>query len=167
MVTPAPVLSSGYIPLSNPGHGYYTSQTYTTGQQINFLSELTGMLHAGAALATPPSEAAYDMTVNTLNDDEDNSDLEVVDVIKAKTRKATTRDPEVVELSDSDNSETERSHAIDAELARQSNSSYIPPPIYDPDEPVVISSDDEDEGPTRSNTDHNYMDVYQRSNNVP
>jgi len=169
---PTPVLSSGYIPLSNPGYytDHYANQNFSAGSQFAFLSELTGMLHAGAALATPPPvegvETAYDMTANKLNDDEDNSDLEVVDVIKAKTRKVTTRDPEVVELSDSDNSETERSHAIDAELARQSNSSYIPPPIYDPDEPVVISSDDEDEGPTRLNTDHNYMDVYQRSNNV-
>ena len=108
------------------------------------------MLHAGAAIAagtsTEQSETAHDMTVNTLNDDGDNSDLEVVDVIKAKTRKTTNKDPVVVELSDSESSDTERSNAINAELARQANPSYIPPPVFDPDEPVVISSDDDDDG---------------------
>jgi len=155
---PTPVLTSGYIPLTNPG--YYTdsySNPNYSGSQFAFLSELTGMLHAGAALTTPPPqegvEIPYDMTANKLNDDDDNSDLEVVDVIKAKTRKV--RDPEVVELSDSDNSEVERSRAIDAELARQAQPGYRPLPIYDPDEPVVISSDDDDDV-QGTNTDHDY-----------
>ena len=140
-----------YIPLTNPG--YYTdgySAAQSAASHFAFLSELTGMLHAGAAIAagtsTEESETAHDMTVNTLNDDGDNSDLEVVDVIKAKTRKTTNKDPVVVELSDSESSDTERSNAINAELARQANPSYIPPPVFDPDEPVVISSDDDDDG---------------------
>merc|ERR1712240_402683 len=36
---------------------------------------------------------------------------------------------------------------------------YIPPPVFDPDEPVVISSDDDEDAPASSVPDHNYMNA--------
>merc|ERR1711915_797856 len=153
-----------YLPLSTSSN-YYTnhiaSQSFSASSQFAFLSELTGMLHAGAAMSTSPPdsqvplEVACDMTVNKPDDEDDNSDLEVVDVIKAKTRKPPTREPEVVELSDSDDSDAERSRAIDQELARQTNPTYVPPSLFNSEEPVVISSDEEEETESPE-THHNY-----------
>jgi len=94
------------------------------------------------------------------SDTDDNSDLEVVDVIKPKTRKTTIKDQVVVELSDSENSDTEKPNTINAKISRQLHPSYIPSSVFDPDEPVVISSDDENDGPSTSTSqDYNSLNM--------
>ena len=73
-------------------------------------------------------------------EDGDNSDLEVVDVVSARPpRQPQTRDPEVVELSDSE------------EEQRPVSPAYPPPtsavPAGDDDVVLIISSDEEDNVP--------------------
>merc|ERR1719219_3188112 len=68
--------------------GYYTSP-YNPG----YLSELTGMMAGDLAVGQGPGAE--------VQQEEENSDLEVVDVISAKPARK-PKDPEVVELSDSE-----------------------------------------------------------------
>jgi len=112
--------------------------SYTaTHTQLGFLTDLTGLLPLDASLHTPPPPDAPAMEA------EENSDLEVVDVIEAKTRKV--RDPVVVELSDTESSDQEQNRAISEELRRQAETGVMPFPVFNQDEPVVISSDEDEE----------------------
>ena len=63
-----------------------------------FLNELSGMMHLQQSLTNPGRGTQDD------NEEHENSDLEVVDVIAAKPprHKSQSQDPEVVELSDSE-----------------------------------------------------------------
>ena len=99
-------------------------------------------------------------------EDGDNSDLEVVDVVSARPpRQPQARDPEVVELSDSE------------EEQRPVSPAYPPPtsavPAGDDDVVLIISSDEEDNVPeyrpqigklnhihVHIHSDHSYKSIF-------
>ena len=139
----------GFYPEHQPHQGYYTSSyPYPTpaDRGLQYMSDLTALHHdlntvdRAPLLATPP----------LAQQEEDNSDLEVLDVVQAKIRKP--REVQVVELSDSSdqdsdavNSRANTDASIRHELSRQAQG-FIPhgfPP--DPEEPIVILSSDEEE----------------------
>ena len=119
--------------------GYYTTP-YTPG----YLSELTGMMAGDLAVAPGPGLQAHQQQ------EEENSDLEVVDVISAKPPRK-PRDPEVVELSDSE------SEAESEEQEREGSSSTAAQVQTEADDDVVyiISSDEETET-VQPPLDHGY-----------
>lgn len=84
---------------------------YTTPYNPGYLSELTGIMAGDLAVGPGPGVPAQQ--------EEENSDLEVVDVISAKPAKK-PRDPEVVELSDSES---------EAESEEQQETETVQPPV--------------------------------------
>jgi len=108
-------------------HSTYTEQalaSFIAGShpllaQYQYMSELTAM--SSAMMGIPPPH---------IDQDDDNSDLEVVDVVSAKPPRK-PKDPEVVELSDSGEEEETSARA----------------PSADDDIILVISSDEEESHP--------------------
>jgi len=141
-------------PMKNP----LGSMKNPSGPHI--LSESTGQLVPGAqearleasphvsVLPVPVLPAAVPAQTRLSDSSDQDSDLEVLDVVQAKPRK--TKDPEIVELSDSDE-----------ETIVPAPSDYVsstpPPPVevpfpsrpFDPNEPIEISSgsDSDDRNP--------------------
>ena len=93
-----------------------------------FLNELSGMMHLQQSMMNPG---------HGTQDDGDNSDLEVVDVVAAKPprKKSQSQDPEVVELSDSEEENLNTpTAAVNAVVT-----------AADDDDVVLIISSDEEE----------------------
>ena len=147
------VVHLSVIVISEIAAGYY-SAPYTPG----YLSELTGMI-SGDMMAGPAPGPL-------IQQDEDNSDLEVVDVVSAKPPRK-PRDPEVVELSDSDSEsepEDERAESQPAQstagqvretLAVMEVTSTLQAADADDDVVYIISSDEETET-SQPAGDHGY-----------
>ena len=115
---------------------------YTTPYNPGYLSELTGIMAGDLAVGPGPGVPAQQ--------EEENSDLEVVDVISAKPARK-PRDPEVVELSDSE------SEAESEEPEREGTSSTAAQVQTEAEDDVVfiISSDEETET-VQPPLDHGY-----------
>ena len=156
--------SSDFIPLVAPSvAGYYTSgyPTYSSSGMagLNYLTELSGMIGLGASLTTvdsgalrsPPGLVREGYTAKE-EEEEANSDLEVVDVVRAKRPRE--REVTVVELSDTTDEDSDAVNAransgatIDAELLRQA-AGFLPQglQLFQQDsEPILILSSDEEQ----------------------
>ncbi len=108
---------------------------YTEGAQA-YLSELSGMVQfQRPSINTPQAQD---------EDEEENSDLEVVDIVSARPpRQPQTKDPEVVELL----SDSEEEADAPVQPPAQSGGG-------DDDVVLVISSDDDDTGSTTNSTQY-------------
>jgi len=148
-------------PATSSSHpGYYSTSSYPPSVSdisgLNFLSDVVSFQRA---LETPPMEDARQESSRDKNrkkaeeenqkqeEEEDNSDLEVVDVVRAKPRKP--REVTVVELSSSEDepaSEVPLHHQLDLSgfIPLQSGSANKPQD-FDPNEPIMILSSDEEE----------------------
>lgn len=106
---------------------------YTEGAQA-YLSELSGMVQfQRPSINTPQAQ-----------DEDENSDLEVVDIVSARPpRQPQTKDPEVVELL----SDSEEEADAPVQPPAQSGGG-------DDDVVLVISSDDDDTGSTTNSTQY-------------
>jgi len=146
---------------SIPSHpGYYSTSAYQSVSDISGLNFLSDVVSLQRACVEDQNEASlHDRKKKKAEEkqrqeEEDNSDLEVVDVVQAKPRKP--REVTVVELSSSEDEEARPAHqGLDL-------SSFIPlqanqePASFDPNEPIMILSSDEEEEMLQTVTPTNY-----------
>jgi len=151
-------------PITSSHPGYYSTSAYPSVSDISGLNFLSDVVSLQRALQTPPMEdtspgSFRDKKRNaaeekkSLEEEENNSDLEVLDVVRAKPRKP--REVTVVELSSSEdeaNPELPLHHQLDLSgfipLQAGSSGRGSKPrdaPSFDPNEPIMILSSDEEE----------------------
>ena len=107
-----------------------------------FLNELSGMMHLQQSM-TSIGRGTQDDT-----EDNENSDLEVVDVIAAKPprQKSQSQDPEVVELSDSEE------ESLNHQEYAVGGGGVVAASAGDDDVVLIISSDEEEPVAEADNT---------------